>query len=67
MMKLSVTAFLADLKPAVGFQTRQQLMNLDRHTPDQILQQAQAPATSGNRRPVRGSTALRVVTPSSSP
>ena len=51
MTKLSMTTFLADLKPAVGFQTRQQLMNLDRHTPDQILPQAQAQAlaTAGNR------------------
>ena len=53
MMKLPVTAFLADLKPAVGLQTRQQLMNLDRHTPNKILP---AGAVTGN---VRQPTTVR--------
>ena len=53
MMKLPVTAFLADLNPAVGLQTLKQLVNLDRHIPNTILPRAQPLATAGNRRPVR--------------
>ena len=53
MMKLPVTAFLADLNPAVAFQTRKQLVNLDWHTPNTILPRAQPLATAGNLRPVR--------------
>ena len=52
MVKLPMTAFLADLNPAVGLQTRKQLMNLDRHTPNTILPRAQLLARAGNRRPV---------------
>jgi hypothetical protein len=36
-MKLPVAAFLAHLKPTVGLQPRQQLLNLDRHAPTKIL------------------------------
>lgn len=37
MMKLPVAALLTNLKPAVGFQPCQQLVNLDRHAPMTIL------------------------------
>lgn len=38
MVKLPMTTFLTNLKPAVGYQPRQQFMNLERHSrSDQIL------------------------------